>query len=72
MKIASYNSNSISIISGSKNHTGLRFSEKFSSSDIANNSLNPVEKRKAKSIIKTCMSVVYFVSLISSLIVLLT
>jgi hypothetical protein len=72
MKIASYNSSSISIVTGKENHSGLRLSETFGNSSIADNSLSRSEKRKAKGTVKSVMAMVYFVSLVFFLFVLLT
>lgn len=72
MKIASYNSSSISIVSGNENHRGLRLSETFGSSAATDKSLNSSEKRKAKGMVKSVMAMVYFVSLVYFLFVLLT
>jgi membrane protease subunit (stomatin/prohibitin family) len=71
MKIASYNSSSITIINGNGNPARLRLSERFNNGALAE-SLNPSEKRKAKGMVKTFMGMVYFVSLVYFLFVLLT
>jgi len=64
MKIANYNSNSISFITGKEIHSTFEFAR--------DNSVNHSEKRRTKGMVKSFMGMVYFAALMYSLFILLT
>ncbi len=64
MKIATYNSNSISIVTGKEIQSTFEFTQ--------DNALNRFEKRETKGMVKSFLGIVYFATLMYSLFILLT
>jgi len=64
MKIATYNSNSISFVTGKEIQSTFEFTQ--------DNALNRLEKRETKGMVKSFLGIVYFATLMYSLFILLT